>query len=54
MSIGIKKAIKKALIGILVLGLLVSMKIQGAELKEEIIDIGNGIKLEMVLIPAGK
>jgi formylglycine-generating enzyme required for sulfatase activity len=54
MSFGMKKAIKKVLIGVLVIGLLVSAKIQGAELKEEIIEIGNGIKLEMVLIPAGK
>jgi formylglycine-generating enzyme required for sulfatase activity len=54
MSLGMKKTIKKLLIGILVLGFLFSIKIQGAELKEEVIDIGNGVKLEMVLIPAGK
>jgi len=54
MSLGMKKTIKKLLIGILVLGFLFSIKIQGAEHKEEVIDIGNGVKLEMVLIPAGK
>lgn len=54
MSTGINKSTKKILNGILILGFLVSAKIQGAEHKEEIIDIGNGIKLEMVLIPAGK
>jgi len=28
--------------------------VQGAEPKEEVIDLGKGVKLEMVLIPAGK
>ena len=46
MSLGMKKTIKKLLIGILVLGFLFSIKIQGAELKEEVIDIGNGYVMD--------
>lgn len=52
----INKVIKKIFskVFILSLGLIFLTKIQGAEPKEEVIDLGNGIKLEMVLIPAGK
>ncbi len=39
---------------VLGLGLMFLAMVQGAELKEEVIDLGKGVKLEMVLIPAGK
>jgi len=36
------------------LGLMFLAMVQGAEPKEEVIDLGKGVKLEMVLIPADK
>jgi len=36
------------------LGLMFLAMLQGAESKEEVIDLGEGVKLEMVLIPSGK
>ena len=56
MNLVLKKVIKKVFSGVLILslGLIFLTKIQGAEHKEEVIDLGNGVKLEMVLIPAGK
>ena len=36
------------------LGLMFLAMVQGAEPKEEVIDLGKGVKLEMVLIPSGK
>ncbi len=39
---------------VLGLGLMFLAMLQGAEPKEEVIDIGKGIKLKMVLVPAGK
>ncbi len=36
------------------LGVMFLAMVQGAEIKEEVIDLGKDIKLEMVLIPAGK
>ena len=40
--------------GSMVLGLMYLAMVQGAEPKEEVSDLGKGVKLEMVLIPAGK
>jgi len=39
---------------VLGLGLIFLAMVQGAEPKEEVIDLGKGVKLEVVLIPAGK
>ncbi len=39
---------------VLGLGLMFLAMLQGAEPKEEVIDLGKGVKLEMVLIPSGK